>query len=115
MTLQYEIAGGHLLLDKAVFAKELLLVDSPMKHLVYPTRQNSQKPKVIKENLLVRIDFNYGAEVTVDEGFYDVFKKLKQKYRAGIKGKLIIRISAITSYYVTLDLNSEDEKVIYET
>lgn len=115
MTMQYVIAGGHLILNKTVFAKELLLSDSLMRHLIYPTGQNSQKPKVIKEDPFVRIDFNHGVDVTVDEGFYDVFKQLKQKYRSGVKGKIVIRISAITSYYVTLNLNSEDERVIYES
>lgn len=114
MTLQYEIAGGQLILYKTVFAKELLLVNSQMRNLIYPTGQNSQKPKVRKEDPFVRIDFNHGAEVTVNESFYDDFKKLKQKYRGDIKGKVVIRISAITSYYVTLDFNSEDDKVIYE-
>ena len=116
MTMQYVIAGGYLILNKTVFAKELLLADSLMRRLVYPTGQNSQKPKLIKENEnpFVKIDFNNGVDVTVDEGFYDVFKKLKQKYTSGVKGKIVIRISAITSYYVTLDLNSEDERVIYE-
>ena len=115
MTMQYEIAGGQLILDKVVFAKELLSSDSKVKHLIYPTQQSKQKPKVIKEDSLVRIDFNHGAEVTVDEGFYDMFKKLKQRYQAGIKGNIVIRISAFTSYYVTLNLNSEDDRISYET
>ncbi|MDF2905277.1 MAG: hypothetical protein K0R34_598 [Herbinix sp.] len=115
MTLQYEIAGGQLLFDKVVFAKELLLVDSSIKKLIYPTSPNSHKPKVIKEETTVVIDFNHGAEITVDEGFYDLFKRLKNKYQGRVKGKVVIRISAITSYYVTLDLSSEDERVVYES
>lgn len=115
MTLQYEIAGGQLLLDKVVFAQELLLVDSAVKKLLYPVSGKGQKPNVIKEANCVRIDFNHGSEISVDEGFYDMFKRLKNKYQGKVKGKIVIRISAITSYYVTLDLNSEDERVIYES
>lgn len=115
MTLQYEIAGGQLLVDKVVFARELLLVDSAVKKLLYPTLGKGHKPNVIKEATCVRIDFNHGSEISVDEGFYDMFRRLKIKYHGKVKGKIVIRISAITSYYVTLDLNSEDERVIYES
>lgn len=115
MTLQYEIAGGQLILDKVVFTKELLSPDSLVKNLIYPKQQNQKKPKVMKEDNLVRIDFNHGSEVTVNEGFYDMFKKLKQKYLAGVKGNIVIRISAFTSYYVTLDMNAEDDTISYES
>ncbi len=115
MTMQYVIAGGYLILNKTVIAKELLLTDSLMRRLLYPVGQKHQKPKVVKEDFFVKIDFNHGVDVTVDENFYDAFKQLKHKYRSDVKGKIVIRISAITSYYVTLNLNSEDEKVIYES
>ncbi len=115
MILQYEIAGGQLFIEKVVFAKELLLADSILKKLIYPVSGKGHKPKVMKEDSDVRIDFNHGSEISVDEGFYDMFKKLKSKYQSKVKGQIVIRISAITSYYVTLDLNSEDETVKYES
>ena len=114
MTMQYEIAGGQLKIDKTVFGKELLFLNSPIKKLLYPPTGKGQRPKVIKADTFVQIDFNQ-SEISVDEGFYDMFKTLKIKYQSRVKGKIVIRISAITSYYVTLDLNSEDESVIYES
>lgn len=115
MTLQYEIAGGQLVMDKAAFAKEVLIMDSPIKKLIYPKiNSNEGKSKVIKDSNTVTIDFNHTSGVVVDEGFYDMFKKLKIKYGGRLKGKIVVRISAITSYYVTLNLESDDEHIIYE-
>lgn len=114
MTLQYIITGGQLYLEKTAFTRELLLADSPIKILLYG-KENTEhtKPKIEKSEDRVKIDFNQ-AEVQLDDGFYDLFRKLKEKYRNHIKGRVVIRITALTSYYVTLNLDSEEDKVIYD-
>ncbi len=114
MTLQYTITGGQLYLEKKAFARELLISDSPFKKLVYGKgSRDLSTPKVDKLEAQVRIDFNQ-SEVETDEGFYELFRKLKGIYREKMKGKIVIRITALTSYYVTLNMNSEDDRVIYE-
>ena len=84
MTLQYILSGGQLLIEKTAFTRELLLPDSLLKKIVYG-RSNSADiaPRVEKVENLVKIDFNQ-AEVKMDEGFYDLFRKLKEKYREKI-------------------------------
>ncbi len=114
MTLQYILSGGQLSIEKTAFTRELLLPDSLLKKIVYGKGNAADiAPKVVKEKNLVIIDFNQ-AEIKMDEGFYDHFRKLKGKYREKIKGRVVIQITALTSYHVTLNLNSEDDKVIYE-
>ncbi len=114
MTLQYILSGGQLLIEKTAFTRELLLSDSLLKKIVYGKGNPADiAPRVEKIEDFVKIDFNQ-AEVRMDEGFYDLFRKLKQKYKEKIKGRIVIQITALTSYHVTLNLNGEDDKVIYE-
>lgn len=115
MTLQYILSGGQLHFDKKAFTGELLLPGSPMKKLLYSNSSGSNRqPKITKQEDLVTIDFNNSADIVLDENFYDLFRNLKEKHKQKLKGKVVIRITALTSYHVVLDLNSEDNKVIYE-
>lgn len=114
MPLQYILSGGQLLIEKTAFTRELLLPDSMLKNIVYGNGNPDEiPPKVVKEEGLVKIDYNQ-AGVKLDEGFNEIFRKLKRKYRDKVKGIIVIRITAFTSYHVTLNLNSDDDKVIYE-
>ncbi|MDF2942163.1 MAG: hypothetical protein K0S01_1021 [Herbinix sp.] len=115
MTLQYVIAGGHLQINKQVFAGELLLPDSSLKKILRADEvKGSKQPKITRAEQMVRIDYNDASDITLDEGFYDLFKKLKLKYKEKIKGRIVIRITALTSYYVILNMEMEDERVLYE-
>lgn len=115
LTLQYIISGGQLKIDKMAFAREIILPESPMNRIIHGKGNNSNsQPKITKSENYVIIDFNDSSDIILDEGFYDLFKKLKLKYKERLKGKVVIRITALTSYHVILDLNSEDDKVIYE-
>jgi hypothetical protein len=73
-----------------------------------------KQPRLTKTDQLVTIDYNEAADIILDEGFYDLFKHLKVKYREKLHGRVVIRITALTSYHVVLNLNSDDDKVIYE-
>jgi len=115
MTMQYAIVGGQLILDKVVFAKEVLMPDSPLKLLMKVEEGSDIKPpKITREDRLVRIDYNEASDVMLDERFYDLLKKLKSKYLEKVTGRVVIRISAITSYHVILDLNYDDGRIVYE-
>ena len=115
MTLQYILSGGHINLDKGVFTKELLLPDSPMKRLLRSGEIGvTRQPKVIKEEKSIIIDFNDASDIILDEGFYDLFKKLKEKYQEKLTGRVVIRITALSSYHVVLNLNDLGGKIVYE-
>lgn len=115
MPIQYIIAGGQLQFDKLVFTRELLLPDSPFKKILRANGVGAQKqPKVIKEDNLVTIDFNEASDIILDEAFYDLFKKLKEKYRDKITGRVVIRITALTSYHVIINLHGSEGKIVYE-
>lgn len=114
MTIQYVISGGQLHMDKLIFAREMLLQDSPLKKLIHTEDTLGIKaPKIRKVENIVTIDYNDASDVILDESFYDLLKKLKAKYREKIKGCVVIRITGLTSYHVQLDLNSEDERIVY--
>ncbi len=114
MPLQYIITGGQLYMEKTAFAREMLLAESPLRKLVYGKSNKAHiAPKVERLEERVSIDFNQ-AEVETEEGFYDIFRKMKEKYREKLQGRVVIRITALTSYYVTLNFNNGDEKVVYE-
>jgi hypothetical protein len=113
--MQYFITGGQLKIDKLVFTRELLLPDSPVKSLLKTIDiKEGRQPSVAKKANTVIIDYNEASDVIVDENFHEMFKKLKIKYKEKLKGKVVIRITALTSYHVTLDLNSDDETIGYE-
>ncbi len=113
MVMQYMITGGQLYVEKTAFARELMLPDSSLRKLIYGNNTAHKAPKVEKMEDGVKIDFNQ-AEVDTDEGFYDLVRKLKEKYKDKLKGRIVVRITALTAYYVTLNLNNEEDKVVYE-
>lgn len=115
MIMQYAIAGGQLHLDKVIFAKEVLITNGPLKKLMKTDEaQSSTPPRIIRNGQIVTIDYNDASDIMLDEGFYDLLKQLKSKYRDKVTGRVVIRITALTSYHVVLDLNTEDGRIVYE-
>lgn len=114
MTLQYILAGGQLIMDKQAFAGELLIPDSPMKLLIPASDTNGLRPKITRDDKFVTIDYNDAQDIILNEGFFDLFRRLKQKYREKLQGRVVIRITALTSYHVILNMNTDDDRVIYE-
>lgn len=115
MTLEYIIAGGQLKIDKKVFAKELLLPGSPLTKLIkIEEKAGSKQPMITKEEDIVIINYNDASDIFLDESFDSLFRSLKSRYKAKIKGSIVIRITALTTYHVVLNLNSEDETIKYD-
>lgn len=115
MIMQYAIVGGQLHIDKVVFAREVLTTGGPLKKLMKTEETDNAKPPLITKNSsIVSINYNEASDIPVDEGFYDLLKQLKNKYREKIAGRVVIRITALTSYHVILDLNTEDGRIVYE-
>jgi hypothetical protein len=73
-----------------------------------------KQPRIVKSEKTVSIEYNDASDVLLDENFYDLLKKLKEKYKEKVTGRVVIRITALTSYHVVLDLNYEDGKIVYE-
>lgn len=115
MTMQYAIVGGQLYLDKMIFAKEILMAEGQLKRLISTGEGEDIKPPKIERNgETVSIDYNDASDVLLDENFYDLLKKLKANYQEKITGRVVIRITALTSYHVILDLNTQDGRIVYE-
>ncbi len=89
--------------------------DSPLKILMkVEAGKDIKSPKIIKANQTVIIDYNDASDILLDEKFYDLLKKLKAKYQEKVTGRVVIRITALTSYHIILDLNTEDGRIVYE-
>lgn len=102
-------------LEKTVFAKEVLLPDSPLKKLMNAGEgSDAKQPKIVKADRMVSVIYNDASDIILDEYFYDLLKKLKTKYKEKVTGRVVIRITALTSYHVILDLNYEDGRIVYE-
>lgn len=115
MTMQYAIVGGQLYLDKVVFAKEILMTEGQLKRLISTgEEENVKSPKIERNGNIVSIDYNDASDILLDEKFYDLLKKLKANYQEKITGRVVIRITALTSYHVILDLNTRDGRIVYE-
>lgn len=115
MAIQYAIVGGKLKLDKKVFAREMLMAESPLKSLLKVEEGPGMKPPTVtKTDQYVTVDYNEASDVLLDERFYDLLKKLKSKYQGNITGRVVIRITALTSCHVILDMNYEDGRIVYE-
>lgn len=113
--MNYILTGGQLIIDKQAFGKEILLPHNSLKQLIGLGDNCANKPPIISKNEnVVIIEYGNSCEIELDANFYDIFKNLKIKYRDKIRGRVVIRITSLSSYYVNLDLNTEDEKVIYE-
>ncbi len=111
MPLQYWLIGGQLIIERLAFSKELLLYSGPIHKLL---GTDGIQPTKIKSNNNIIIDFDHASDIKLDEGFYDLFKSLKGKYKEKVKGRVVIQITALTSYHVILNMNTEDDKIIYE-
>lgn len=115
MTMQYAITGGQLYLDKIIFAKEILMLEGSLKRLISTGEEDDKiPPKIERSGQTVSINYNDASDILLDENFYDLLKKLKAKYKEKITGRVVIRITALTSYHVILDLNTQDGRIMYE-
>lgn len=110
--MQYAISGGQLIIDKKAFTKELLLPDSPIKKfLKVADIPDSRQPGIVKSENIVIINYNDASDIILDENYYELFRKIKAKYREKIKGNVVIRMTAYSTYHIVLDLNSDDERI----
>lgn len=112
--IQYAISGGQLVFNKNVFTRELLLADSPLKKLLgmEDKDKNRVQPVMIRTMELVTIDYNGASDILLDENYELLFKALKVKYKDKVRGKITIRFTCYNTYYVVVDLDSEDNKLI---
>jgi hypothetical protein len=112
--IQYAISGGQMILDKNIFTRELLLADSPLKKLLgmEDKEKNRIQPVIIRTMDLVTIDYNGASDILLDENYELLFQTLKVKYRDKVKGKVTIRFTCYNTYYVVVNLDREDDKLI---
>lgn len=113
MGIEYVLAGGKIEINKKVYAKELLISNSPLKRLIgYGIKQQDFKaPNITKNEETVFIDYNGASEIPLDENFMEIFEEMKSKYKGLFKGIISLRIGLYGSYFLVLNFNSDDGKI----
>lgn len=111
--IHYVICGGQLIMDKLAFAKELLKPSSPLHKLLgsKDSAKDRRKPAIIRAEDRVIIDYNGATEIALPDQYEEDIKVLKKEYREKLTGKLTIRFSFLSSYYISVDLNSKDDVI----
>lgn len=59
------------------------------------------------------IDYNGASDILLDEKYIDLFSDLKDRYKDKIRGRVVIRVSALTSYLMMVEFNGDTIKVGY--
>lgn len=112
MELSFQLSSGYLFMDKKRFVKDILLGKSEIRSLINSSEPGFKEPKIEKEEKHVKIVFDDATDIDLGDEYQEYFKKLKEKYRGDLKGKLAIRVICHATYFSILDLNSEDDKVL---
>ena len=111
--IHYVLCGGQLGLDKLAFAKELLNPSSPL-HKLLGSKDSTMdriKPAITRTNDRVTVDFSGATEIALSDNYEEDLQALKKEYREKLSGKLTIRFSFLSSYYISVDLNSKDDVI----
>ena len=116
MSVKFFIQGGYLELSKSIFVKEMLNASSVLKKLLNFEIEDHDKKRVIeidKENHSdkVRINFSDGSNVSVGDDYKNLLREIKQRYREQVKGEITLMGNYYVTFYVHLDLNSEDDTI----
>lgn len=100
-------------MDKLAFARELLKPSSPL-HKLLGSKDNTKdriKPVITRSEDRVTIDYNGATEIALADNYEEDLKALKKEYREKLYGKLTIRFSFLSSYYISVDFNSNDNVI----
>ncbi len=100
-------------MDKLAFAKELLKPSSPL-HKLLGSKDNTKdriKPAIIRTEDRVTIDYNGATEISLTDDYEEELGALKKEYREKLSGKLTIRFSFLSSYYISVDLSSMEDVI----
>jgi hypothetical protein len=121
MILEFYIIGGYLKISKKIFIKEMLSRESRLRSLLNWKSEGDFKnshPEVNEPDMNDFITIRFGSESTVSigESPEEILKELKARYREKIKGFIGGRGEYKTlnmSFFFQIDLNSDDDKIIY--
>ncbi|WP_105614631.1 hypothetical protein [Vallitalea okinawensis] len=110
MYIDIDIIGGKILIDKKVFAKEMLKKGSYLRQLTKSSAKGTTKkdPAIIKEDgsSFVIIDYNDAANVSLNEDFDQQLTALKEKYSGLIKGRITISLTSHGSVFHVFDFDN---------
>lgn len=123
MILEFFIIGGHIKILKKVFIQEMLSKESKLRTLLNwkTTADFKSKHPIVSEpdrEGFITINFNSELIVSIGESPEQILKELKAKYREKIKGYISGRgeyKTFNTIFFFQIDLNSDDDKIIYAT
>lgn len=109
MYINIDIIGGKIIIDRKVFAKEMLKKGSYLRQITKSTVDDSSKkdPAIIKEDgsSFVIIDYNDATNVPLDEDFDQKLTALKKQYTGLIKGRITIRFISHGSAFHVYDFD----------
>jgi hypothetical protein len=116
MAVTFYIQGGYLEMPKSLFVKEVLNASSVLKRLLNYEIEDHDKKRVIeidkeKNTDKVRINFTDGSNVSVGEDYKNLLREMKQRYREQVRGEITLRGEYFVTFYLQLDLNSEDDSI----
>lgn len=101
----FELIGGYIIIDKKIFAGDLLRTDSDFRFLIKKSNNVYKQPEIIKNDSEVKIIFDNSTDIELESNYLKKFKDLKDKYNDKINGKIIVRVVCYGTYLSTVDLN----------
>lgn len=107
----FELISGYLYITKKVFIKDLLLKNSYLRQLINSSEPRSIDPQIKKEKDTVKIIFDNATDIDLDENYKQYFQKLKSKYGADLKGRVVIRVTCYATFSSIVDFNKADDKI----
>jgi len=110
----FHITGGYLEIEKTIFAKELLRSQSFLKSIIKPQNlgQNGKPPLIVKsDSSMVTVEYNNVSDIKLADNYDTELRNAKMQFKGQLKGRLTLRISSYNAYHITLDLNSDDDKI----
>jgi len=111
--MEIAVIGGQLIIDKKVYAKEMMVKNSFLKTLLQlrPSHPASTL-NISKDASLVYIDYNGSSGVLLETDYQKFFQDFKSKYGSSVKGRLTIQTNWFNSFISVVDLNTDEVKVI---
>lgn len=115
--LKFYIVGGYIKMEKKAFLQEMQGKDSCLRQILNwkGTKDFAEKHPIVSEpdeNDIVTIDFNYTVHVELGQSATELLSRLKERYGAGVRGKVCCRwLAGYSMSNFVIDLDSLDNKI----
>lgn len=120
LELTFYIVGGYIKIEQKAFLQEMLDNDSCLCQILNwrGIKDFAEKhPEVSEpdEKDIVTINFNYTVHVEQGQSYTELLRKLKERYRDKVEGRICCRwlVGYSMSNFI-IDLDSDDDKIQQE-